>query len=162
MQHNLFAFSMPDIHGNTIHFQQFHNQVVLLVNTASMCGFSKQIHLLDILAKEYSDGLSIICIPSHDFGQEHSANSDNVCHSLTAKNIHLMHPQSLSGPNAHPCLHWITTQCSWLARPRWNFYKYIFTQHGQLHAWYSPFTSPLSMRLKREITHLLDHPHSLA
>ena len=149
---NITAHTMHDQHGQRINFKQFENQAILLINTASLCGFRYQVAQLTQLSQDFSHKpFHIILVPSNDFGQEKSDPSQNICYQLHSPRIHVMAQTSIIGPHAHPLFQQLQSEVSWLARTRWNFYKYLFDTNGQLHSWFSPLTPPAHKKVLKNI-----------
>ena len=137
----------------------YENSVVLVVNTASFCGFTKQYEGLENLYKKYkSKGLVVLGFPSGNFrNQEYSSNKKiaefckntyGVKFPMFAKSNVIDSKDSLANP--------LFKKLSVLAEPpRWNFHKYLLSRDGTFHKSFSSFTSPTSKSLVREIEILL-------
>ena len=153
MAQNLYNFSINDIDGNLINFNEFQGKPILLVNTASRCGFTKQYANLSNLHREYLDkNLIIISTPSNSFRQELSDEKDvkEFCLVNYQTKFILTEIIEVKGNNAHPLYQWIANDYGKI--PKWNFYKYLFDTNGNLVESWSSITEPDS----KKITSLID------
>ena len=148
---NAYQFNFTSIEGNVIKLNDFEGKPILLVNTASLCGFTSQYNDLENLYKTYKDkGLSIIAIPSNDFGsQELSSNKEvkEFCKINFNTSFTLTEITNIKGNNGHPFFKWIKENAGFLAFPKWNFYKYLINKEGNLDSWYASTTKPNSKKL---------------
>jgi glutathione peroxidase len=153
MAQNLHNFSIQDIDGNQIKLDKFKGKPVLLVNTASRCGFTKQYANLSNLHREYLDkNLVIIGTPSNSFHQELS-NEEEVkefCLINYDTKFIISEIVDVNGEDAHPLYSWMTTEYN--ETPKWNFYKYLFDGDGNLVESWTSMTKPDSSK----ITNLID------
>ena len=147
-------FLFDSIDGGTLNIRQFEGKAVLITNTASRCGFTRQYSDLEKLHQAYKDkGLVVIAVPSNDFNQELS-NSKQVkefCEIRFGVNFPLTKILKVRGDNAHPLYKWIAKNVSVIGTPRWNFHKYLIGKDGNIVNWYSSMTSPNSESLIKEI-----------
>jgi len=148
-----FAFTAVD--GSPLPLSDFAGRAVLVVNTASRCGFTGQYEGLQRLWQRYRDrGLTVLGVPSNDFaGQEPGSEAEirafcttgfGVDFPLTAK-VHVR------GPEAHPFYRWAGDRFGVRARPRWNFHKYLIGPDGRPVTWFSSMTGPTAGRLVRAV-----------
>ena len=136
----------------------YKDKVVLLVNTASQCGFTPQYSGLQKIYDRYkNDNFIVLGVPSDDFNQELSNESDvkKFCEIRYGVNFPLTSIQKIKGDNAHPLYKWIASNVSVIAQPRWNFHKYLISKDGQILNWYSSMTSPTSDGLTKQIEEAL-------
>ncbi|MDX2082520.1 MAG: glutathione peroxidase [Rickettsiales bacterium] len=145
---NAYQFSFDGIDGKKINLSDFRGKLILVVNTASKCGFTPQYKGLQNLYEKYkSKGLIIIGVPSNDFGSQEFGKIDQV-KDFTQKEFHVTFPlttiNKVSGENAHPFYLWANKQEGFLASPKWNFHKYLIDKNGNLIAWFSSVTEPES------------------
>ena len=139
-------------------FSSYKDKVVLLVNTASKCGFTPQYAGLQKLYDRYKDdGLVVLGVPSNDFNQEFAKDTDvkEFCEIRYGVNFPLTKIMNVRGDNAHPLYKWISENVSMIGTPRWNFHKYLINKKGEIVNWYSSMTSPMSESLKNEIETVL-------
>ena len=147
-------FTLESIEGKSISLDSFEKKVVLLVNTASKCGFTPQYSGLQKLYDRYKDdGLVVLGVPSNDFNQELSNNEQvkEFCEIRYGVNFPLTKILNVRGDNAHPLYKWIAKNVSVIGTPRWNFHKYLIGKDGNIVNWYSSMTSPNSESLIKEI-----------
>lgn len=147
-------FEIESIEGSNIATSKFKGKVVLLVNTASKCGFTPQYEGLQRLYDRFKeDGLVVLGIPSNDFNQELSNDKQvkEFCEIRYGVNFPMTKISNVRGDNAHPIYKWISENVSMIGNPKWNFHKYLIGKNGNLINWYSSMTSPLSDSLIKEI-----------
>lgn len=126
-------------------------KVLLLVNTASHCGFSGQFKDLEVLHQRYAErGLVVIGFPSNDFKQEAetSAETAKICYHNYGVSFLMADKLSVKGEAAHPVFKHLAEQAG---KPGWNFHKYVVDRQGRVLDRYSNWTNPLSGRLTRLI-----------
>lgn len=143
-----YDFSFTSIDGMPMPLAQYSGRVLLIVNTASFCGFTSQYAGLESLYETYRDrGLTIIGVPSNDFaGQEPAAEAEikQFCETTFGIEFPLTSKVSVSGEKAHPFYRWAGATLGTVAKPRWNFHKYLVAPDGQLVDWFSTITAPSS------------------
>ena len=150
-----FDFEFDGIDGAPLSMEQFKGQVVLAVNTASACGFTPQYDDLQHLYETYQDqGLVVLGIPSNDFGRQEPLSADGI-KEFCEVNFNITFPMTdktvVKGNDAHPFYLWAADQLGMMAKPRWNFHKYLIGRDGQLITWYASTTSPMSDRVKKAV-----------
>ena len=151
-------FSIESISGGNISLSDYKNKVVLLVNTASQCGFTPQYAGLQKIYDRYKDdGFVVLGVPSDDFNQELSSDDDvkNFCEIRYGVNFPLTSIQKIKGESAHPLYKWISGNTSVIGQPRWNFHKYLIGKEGQIVNWFSSMTSPTSEGLIKQVEQAL-------
>ncbi len=147
-------FNIESITGDNIKLSDYKDKVVLLVNTASKCGFTPQYAGLQKLYDRYKeDGLVVLGVPSNDFNQELSKDSDvkDFCEIRYGVNFPLTSIQKIKGTDAHPLYKWISSEASVIAQPRWNFHKFLIGKNGEIINWFSSMTSPSSSGFVNQI-----------
>ena len=152
-------FSFTSIDGENLPLANFKGKAVLIVNTASMCGFTAQYGGLQDLWDSYRDrGLVVLGVPSDDFGGQELDTAEQV-KSFCTLNYGIDFPLTditvVKGPNAHPYYKWIADVHGSLALPRWNFHKHVIDADGKLVDWFASTTSPKSNRLRNAIERAL-------
>jgi glutathione peroxidase len=154
-----FDFNINDINGQVIHFSEFKNKTILLVNVASKCGFTKQYAGLQTLYETYKDkGLMIVGVPSNQFGeQEPGSNEDikNFCETNFNINFLLTEKNEVKGQNAHAIYIWAKKNFGNSTVPKWNFHKILINKEGKIQNTYSSFTKPMSKKLISDIELIL-------
>lgn len=148
-----FSFDMPD--GSQLPLEQFAGKTVLVVNTATKCGFSKQLAGLQELHERYSDnGLVVIAVPSNDFGNQEPLKDGEIagfCEAKYGAKYLMTAKTSVKGKLAHPFYAWAAETLGSAARPYWNFHKYLIGPDGSIVAWFSTPTKPTSSKIVRAI-----------
>jgi glutathione peroxidase len=150
---NLHDFSFEDIDGNQVNLEKFAGKPILIVNTASRCGFTPQYEDLQNLFLNYKDSdLTIIATTSNSFNQEYSNNEDikQICLVNYGVGFVTSSPMDVKGDSANPIYAWIDKEYN--EKPKWNFYKYLFDRNGHLVKTWSSMTKPDSTK----ITNLID------
>ena len=153
-----YDFSIESISGEIINFDDFNNKVILVVNTASYCGFTKQYDELQKLWEKYkSKGLIVLGIPSNSFNQEKKEDSD--VKEFCELNFNITFPLTtiteVKGDNAHELFKWAKTNHGKSAIPKWNFYKILINKDGKIEDTFSSFTKPLSNKIINKIEKIL-------
>ena len=152
---NLFQLKAPDIDGNQLPLSEFKGQVVLVVNTASKCGFTYQYVALERIYRKYRNkGFVVLGVPSNDFGNQEpgeEAQIKSFCEVNFDVDFPLTTKVQVTGNDAHPFYLWASNELGLLAKPRWNFHKYLVGTNGQLVDWFSTPTSPTSGKITKAI-----------
>ncbi|RAU23430.1 glutathione peroxidase [Paramagnetospirillum kuznetsovii] len=156
------ALPLPALNGGVLKPDSFRDRVVLVVNTASKCGFTPQYEGLEALWKEYRGrGLVVLGVPSNDFGsQEPGSNAEvaTFCEINYGVDFPLMEKQVVVGEAAHPLYRWAAERTGPLGVPRWNFHKLLIGKDGRLLDWFSSMTAPDATRLRAAIDKALAAP----
>ena len=153
-----YDFSIESISGETINFNEYKNKVVLIVNTASYCGFTKQYEELQSLWDKYrSNGLIVLGVPSNSFNQEKKNNSEikEFCEVNFNINFPLSTISEVKGENAHELYKWARDNHGKSAIPKWNFHKILINKEGKIEDTFASFTKPMSKKLVTKIENIL-------
>ena len=153
-----YDLNIESISGETINFRDFENKVVLIVNTASYCGFTKQYEeLQDLWDKYKSRGLVVLGVPSNSFNQEKKNNLE--VKEFCEVNFNISFPLStiteVKGENAHELFKWANDNHGKSAIPKWNFYKILINKEGKIEDTFNSFTKPLSSKIIKKIESIL-------
>ncbi len=153
---NAYAFEFHSIQDNQpLSLGQFKGKVILIVNTASKCGFTSQYAQLEKLYLTYKDkGLVVIGVPSNDFGQQEPGSADEIaqfCQINYGVSFPLVQKESVSGKNAHPFYRWAKKILRFGTAPKWNFHKYLINREGKLVDYFYSTTAPDSKRIIKAI-----------
>lgn len=152
-------FSFTSIDGEPLPMSRFQGRPVLLVNTASLCGFTYQYDGLQALYDTYRDqGLVVLGVPSNDFGKQEPGSATEIkefCEVNFSINFPMTEKQTVRGKGAHPLYGWIEGQLGRKQMPRWNFYKYLIDGNGELVASWSNRTEPMSQDVRRAVEMVL-------
>ena len=153
-----YDLNIKSINGKVINFNDYKRKVVLVVNTASYCGFTKQYEELQILWEMYkSKGLIVLGIPSNSFNQEKKNNSEvkKFCEVNFNINFPLSTITEVKGDNAHDLFKWAKKNYGSSAIPKWNFHKILINKEGKIEDTFSSFTKPMSKKLIDKIENIL-------
>lgn len=154
-------FTFEAIDGKPMPLAAFRGKVLLIVNTASFCGFTKQYNGLQALYQRYgTKGLVVIGVPANDFGdQEPGTNAEiaTFCQGAFNVTFPLTSKQVVSGGAAHPFYRWAKAVLGDAAAPKWNFHKYLVGGDGKLIAGFGTRVDPDSPQLVAAIAKQLGH-----
>jgi len=153
-----YDFKIESITGETIDFNEYKNKVILIVNTASYCGFTKQYTDLQELWDKYkSRGLIVLGVPSNSFNQEKNKNSEvkEFCKVNFNINFPLSAITEVKGDNAHDLFKWAKNNHGKSAIPKWNFHKILINKEGKVEDTFTSFTNPMSEKLVSKIENIL-------
>ncbi len=145
------------IDGGTLTLSQWSGQPILVVNTASRCGFTNQYRGLQALYDEYRDrGLVVVAIPSDDFRQELSSNEAvrDFCELQYGIDMPMTGIEKVTGADAHPFFQSLKRENGF--EPAWNFNKVLIAPDGTLRATYDSRTKPKSSKVRRDIESLFN------
>ncbi|MEI7875406.1 MAG: glutathione peroxidase [Alphaproteobacteria bacterium] len=135
------AVSLESIGGGPLPTAGYKGQVVLLVNTASLCGFTGQYRGLQELWQRYNgQGLVVLGVPSNDFGGQEPGTKEEIkrfCEATFDVTFPLADKQIVSGASAHPLYRWAAAQTGPLGTPSWNFHKILIGRDGRIIDWFS-------------------------
>lgn len=154
-----YDYSFTSIVGEPLPLSQFKGKPVLVVNTASECGFTKQYKGLEALWEKYKDrGLVVIAVPSNDFGGQEPGSEKTIkefCEVKFGVSFYMSQKEHVVGDEAHPFYKYAREKLGLLAAPKWNFHKYLIGPDGQLVDWYASTTEPTSPKITGKIESLL-------
>ena len=154
-----YDFKINSISGDIIDLNDFKGKPVLVVNTASYCGFTKQYDDMQELWERYKDkGLIVLGIPSNSFNQEKKVNSEvkKFCEVNFNINFPLTEITDVKGDKAHEIYKWAKENYGKSAVPKWNFYKILINKEGIIEDTYASLTNPTSKKITKKIESLLD------
>tara|TARA_Y100001936_G_scaffold39950_1_gene38474 strand:+ start:710 stop:1186 length:477 start_codon:yes stop_codon:yes gene_type:complete len=153
---SIYDFNFLDIDGNKVELSIFKGKPLLIVNTASRCGFTPQYEGLQNLFTKYrKTDLTIIATTSNSFNQEFDNTDDIKKICLVNYNVGFItsSPIEVKGKNIHPMYKWIENNYN--KSPKWNFYKYLFNRSGELEESWSSITKPDSKKIINKIDKLI-------
>lgn len=164
-QGSAYDFSFTDLKtGKPLPLSSFGGKVLMVVNTASHCGFTPQYDALEKVYNKYKDkGFVILGVPSNDFGEQEPGSSEEIA-SFCKLNYGVTFPMTakevVSGDHAHPFYLWAKKTLGFGTAPKWNFHKYLINRQGKLVDYYNSPTKPDSDKVTKEIEKLLSEPAS--
>ena len=153
-----YDLQINSISGEIIDFKGYKNKAVLVVNTASYCGFTKQYTDLQTLWDKYkSKGLIVLGIPSNSFNQEKNNDKDikEFCEVNFNINFPLTTITNVKGNNAHEIFKWAQKNHGNSAVPKWNFHKILINKEGKIEDTFTSFTKPTSNKIIKIIEKIL-------
>ena len=157
MSENAYSYSFKDINEqDVINLSDYKGKTLVVVNTASLCGFTYQYDGLQKLYDDYKDqGLVVLGVPSNDFGNQESGTNSEVkefCESTFSITFPLTEKNVVKGKDAHPFFKWSKKELGFIGGvPRWNFHKIIIGKDGNAIAGYTALTRPSSKKFISEI-----------
>lgn len=155
----LYEFALPDIDGRMVELKQFKGKVLLLVNTASMCGNTPQYAGLQEMYERYQNrGFEVLAFPANNFGkQEPGSNSEikSFCYTKYSLTFPLFSKISVAGRDQHPLYRYLTEQSPFPGRVTWNFQKYLVDRSGRVIGKYDPGLNPLSPQIIADLEQAL-------
>jgi glutathione peroxidase len=141
-------FAFDAIEGHPLPLSSYEGKVVLVVNTASLCGFTPQYADLQAIWERYRDrGFVVLGVPSNDFGNQEPGGEDEIkmfCEINYDIDFPMTGKVQVKGEDAHPFYKWAAGQAGPAGTPRWNFHKYLIGPEGDLVTWFSTPTEPTS------------------
>jgi glutathione peroxidase len=159
MSDSAHSFEFTSIDGGALPLSAWEGKPVLVVNTASYCGYTPQYRDLEALWQKYRDqGLVVLGVPSNDFGAQEpgtAAEIKNFCESRFSIDFPLTEKSKVIGGQAHPFYRWIATTLGEGAAPRWNFHKYLVGPDGELVGAWPSSVRPGDAVITQEIEKLL-------
>ena len=153
-----YDLQINSISGEVIDFNKYKDKAVLVVNTASYCGFTKQYEGLQKLWEKYeSKGLIVLGIPSDSFNQEKKSNKDvkEFCQVNFDISFPLTAITDVKGENAHEIFKWAKENHGKSAIPKWNFHKILINKEGKVEDTFSSLTKPTSQKIIKKIEETL-------
>ena len=153
-----YDLNIESISGEIINFGDFKDKVVLVVNTASYCGFTKQYEdLQDLWDKYNKKGLIVLGVPSNSFNQEKKSNADvkEFCEVNFNINFPLTTITKVKGNDAHEIFKWAKKNHGKSAVPKWNFHKILINKEGMVENTFASMTKPMSKKIIKAIENIL-------
>lgn len=161
----VYDFSVPTPAGQERSLAVYQGKVLLIVNTASNCGFTPQYHELEELYRRYGkQGFIVLAFPCNQFWHQEPGDNEqiqNFCQLNYGVTFPVFAKIEVNGPDAHPLFRYLTEQApGWFGKAiRWNFTKFLIDSSGHIRKRYAPLTNPLT--LSSAIENLLaELPHS--
>ena len=155
-----YDFEINDVSGKSLNLNIFKNKIILLVNTASYCGFTKQYDDLQKVWDKYKNNdFVVIAVPSNSFNQEKSTNEEvkEFCEFNFNITFPITEITEVKGENAHPIYKWAAENHGSSAKPKWNFHKLLINKEGKIEDTFSSITNPTSTRLTKKIEQLINN-----
>lgn len=149
----IYDFKAEAIGGTEIDFSQYKGKKLLIVNTASKCGYTPQYKDLQTLHERYGDQLVILGFPSNNFGRQEPGTNDEIaqfCEANYGVTFQMFNKVEVKGDEQHPLYRWLSSKDlnGWNDKaPSWNFCKYLIDENGKLVKFYKSGTNPLDKEI---------------
>ena len=147
-----YDYSFKTLMGNKpLALSSFKGEVIMVVNTASKCGFTPQYAALEKLYNTYkAQGFVIIGVPSNDFGKQEPGSSQEIadfCKINYGVTFPMTAKEDVRGEHVHPFYRWAKKELGFGTGPKWNFHKYLINRHGELVDYFNSTTAPDAKRV---------------
>ena len=146
----VYDFKIQGLNGGIIDFSQYQGKKILIVNTASECGYTPQYEQLQKLYEQYKDKLVVVGVPSNDFGKQEPGTDEEIV-EFCRKEYGITFPMTtkvkVKGEDKHPLYRWLTTKAEngyEDSKVKWNFQKYLIDEEGHLICYFKTSIKPLS------------------
>ncbi|MEJ8801681.1 glutathione peroxidase [Pontibacter sp. H249] len=143
---DFYTFKMESLGGKEIDFSQYKGKKVLLVNTASECGFTPQYEDLQKLNEQYNDKVVILGFPANNFGGQEPGSSEEIasfCQKNYGVTFQMFDKISVAGEDKHPLYTWLAQNAPNNEEPNWNFCKYLVNENGEVVAFFPSKAKPM-------------------
>ncbi|MFC1808580.1 glutathione peroxidase [Candidatus Omnitrophota bacterium] len=159
MHNSIYGFSVTTIDGEEITLDAYQGKVLLIVNTASRCGFTGQYAgLQELQERFYDDGVRVLGFPSNDFMGQEPGTDEEIKEFCTLKynvTFDMFSKINVKGKQQHALFEYLTTRPGFEGKVSWNFNKFLIDQNGGLVARFGTRTKPLSNEIIKKIEKLL-------
>ena len=159
---SIYQFSVKDIQQNEVPLSEYKGKVLLIVNTASKCGFTPQLDDMEKLYEEFKgDGFEILAFPSNDFARQEPLDGEAIqqfCVTKYSASYPIFDKIHVKGKDADPLFQFFSNKKlngKFSSKPRWNFHKYLVDKEGKVVDYFYTITKPTSGKIKRSIKKLL-------
>lgn len=158
----VYDFTLNDIDGKPVSLSQYKGKVVMLVNTASLCGNTPQYADLEKVYEMYRDkGFEILAFPANNFGQQEPGSNEEIkgfCLTKYSVGFPLFSKISVKGSDKHPLYRYLTEQSPFPGEVEWNFQKYLVDRSGNVVARYHHGTKPVADQIVKDVERFLAKP----
>ena len=156
---SILDFTMNTIDGKPQPLASYKGKVLMVINTASECGFTPQYETLQKLYETYKDkGLRILAFPANNFGEQEPGTNAEIktfCSTKFHTTFDLFEKISVKGSGQHPLYKYITQDSPYKGDVKWNFQKYLIDRSGKIAAKYLSAVDPMSKEVREEVEKLL-------
>jgi glutathione peroxidase len=154
-----YDFTFNDIDGSPLNLTEFKDKVIVVVNVASQCGFTRQYEDMQKIWELYQEkNLVMLGVPSNDFGQQEPGKNKeikNFCEAKFGITFPLTEKVSVKGSDAHPFYKWALKNHGKAAIPKWNFHKIIIDRNGKVAETFTSITNPSSKKFIKTLEKLI-------
>lgn len=162
MKKSIHQFTVNDIDGNPTSLEQYKGKVLLIINTASKCGFTPQLDDMEKLYTDFKDeDFEILAFPSNDFGGQEPLSGNDIkqfCMLEYNAKYPIFEKMSVKGKNASELFQFLSKKSengTLNSSPKWNFHKYLVDKDGFVVDYYYTITNPNSNKIRKAIKKLL-------
>jgi len=161
IDNSIYQFNVQTLDGEEISLSEYKDKVLLIVNTASECGFTPQIKELADLKDQFNGkDFEILAFPSNDFGGQEPLEGEDIASFCEIQKINypVFEKIRVRGPYAHPLFSFFSDKKKngkLSSVPRWNFHKFLINRSGVITDFFYPFTKPTSSKIRKRIMRLL-------
>ncbi len=162
MSNSIHQFQVEDTTGAIVDLKKYAGKVLLVVNTASKCGFTPQLKDMEQLYAEYKDqGLEVLAFPSNDFAGQEPLEGEAIaqfCMTKYEASYPIFNKIKVKGKEVHPLYDFLSDKSKngkVSSKPKWNFHKYLVDKEGKVVDYYLSITKPTSGKIKKAIEKLL-------
>ena len=148
---SVYDFTLKDINGNDVKLDKYKGSVVMIVNTASRCGYTPQYEGLQKIYEKYKDrGFVVLGFPANNFGSQEPGSSGEIrefCSKNYGVTFQMMEKISVKGKDMHPLYQWLSSKKEngvTDEAPNWNFCKYLVDENGKIIKFFGSKTDPMS------------------
>lgn len=162
MNKTVYQFKVRKGNGKEVNLSEFIGKVLIIVNTASGCGFTPQLKELQELKDNIGEGFEVLGFPSNDFGKQEPLSNNEIgtfCEVNYGVQFPVFEKIMVRGAQAHPLFKFLADKKlngNISALPRWNFHKYLINKKGEVVDYFYPFTKPGSSKVRKKIQKLLN------
>ena len=149
---SIYDFNIRGLDGAPVDFKKYRGKNILIVNTASKCGYTPQYEILQELHEQYGDQLAVLGFPANNFlWQEPGSNEEiaGFCEKNYGVSFQMFEKISVRGSDQHPLYEWLSAKSG--KKPSWNFCKYFVNRRGEVTAFYGPKVSPMDDVIIKQI-----------
>lgn len=159
---SIHQFTVKNLAGKDVPLETYKGKVLLIVNTASKCGYTPQLEQLEKLHEKFRDkGFSVLAFPSNDFGGQEPLNGEAIqefCDRNYGVTFPVFEKIHVKGNKAAPLFHFLSDKKqngAVASTPKWNFHKYLIDKEGRVVDFFYTITEPDAIRVQRAIEKLL-------
>lgn len=161
---SIHQFKVNDINGNEVSLSKYKGKALLIVNTASKCGFTPQLDGMTKLYEEFRDsGFEILAFPSNDFAGQEPLEGEAIqqfCVTNYAADYPIFEKTHVKGSNANPLFKFLSSKKlngKLSSSPKWNFHKYLVDKEGRVVDFFYTITKPTSSKIKKSIQKIIEN-----
>ena len=151
-QKTIYEFKIPALSGELIDFNQYKGKWMLIVNTASKCGYTPQYKDLELLHKKYGAKVAVLGFPANNFLWQEPGDNLQIaefCKKNYGVSFQMFQKISVKGSTKHPLYRWLELQSG--KTPGWNFSKYLISPEGKVTGFYASAVNPLDKQILNQI-----------